>query len=64
MMSTLPVLGHTWPFPAGDSRGWPFPSVNGEQTEASKALQSMPAPKPLTPYQQAVSDPDIEECLL
>lgn len=51
MMSTLPVLGNNWP----------FPSINGQQTEASKALQSMPAPKPLTPYQQAVSDPDIEE---
>lgn len=43
---------------------WPFPIVNGEQTEASKALAAMPVPKPLTPYQQAVADPDIEECLL
>lgn len=50
-MMYLPQLGYNWP----------FPSVNGQQTEASKALQSMPAPKPLTPYQQAVSDLDIEE---
>ena len=27
-----------WPFPAGDSRGWPFKFVNGQQTNQSKAL--------------------------
>ena len=27
-----------WPFPAGDSRGWPFKFVNGQQTDQSKAL--------------------------
>lgn len=43
---------------------WPFPSVNGVQTGASKALMAMPAPKKLSPYQQAINDPDIEECLL
>ena len=64
MMSTLPVLGHTWPFPAGDSRGWPFPYVNGEQTPDSVALATAKQPKPLTQYEQVTLDPDIEECLL
>ena len=36
----LPPLGSNWPFPTGDSRGWPFPYVNGEQTPDSKALQA------------------------
>lgn len=49
-----------WSFPVGDSRGWPYKSVNGQQTEASKALQSAkgqhkPTPKDLN---------DIEDALL
>ena len=43
---------------------WPFKYVNGEQTEESKSLESQPHPKPLTQYQQVMSDPDTEESLL
>lgn len=60
----LPTLGSNWFFPAGDSRGWPFPSVNGEQTPDSVALVTAKQPKPLTQYEQVMLDPDIEECLL
>lgn len=64
----IPPLGSNWPFPAGDSRGWPFPSVNGEQTPDSVALQrsvkTAKQSKPLTGYAKVMSDPDTEEALL
>ena len=60
----LPPLGSNWPFPAGDSLGWPFPYVNGEQTPDSVALVTAKQPKPLTQYEQVMLDPDIEESLL
>ena len=57
----LSSLGSNWPFHAGDNRGWPFPSVNGVQTPESVALVTMKQPKPLTQYEQVMSDPDTEE---
>lgn len=42
---------------------WPFPIVNGERTPESKVLEAQPQPKPLTQYQQVMSDPDIEDSL-
>lgn len=43
---------------------WPFKYVNGEQTPESKALEALPQPKPLTPYEAVISDPDTEDALL
>lgn len=43
---------------------WPFPSVNGVQTEASKALQDAPVPPKQSLYEAVMSDPDTEEALL
>lgn len=43
---------------------WPFPSVNGQQTEASKALQALPPEPKLSLYETVMSDPELEECLL
>lgn len=43
---------------------WPFKYVNGEQTPDSVALETQPQPKPLTQYQQVMSDPETEESLL
>ena len=43
---------------------WPFKYVNGEQTPDSVALVTAKQPKPLTQYQQVMSDPDTEESLL
>ena len=50
-MSSILPLGHNWP----------FPSVNGTQTEASKALQSAPPPPKQSLYESVMSDPTIEE---
>lgn len=57
----FPPLGSNWPFPAGDSRGWPFPYVNGEQTPDSVALETAKPDKVLTQYEQVMSDPETEE---
>ncbi len=49
---------------------WPFPIVNDERTPESVALVTAPVPKPLTQYkretlyEQVMSDPETEECLL
>ena len=43
---------------------WPFPSVNGVQTEASKALQDAPVPPKQSLYETVMSDPETEESLL
>ena len=40
---------------------WPFPYVNGEQTPDSVALVTSKQPKPLTQYEQVMSDPETEE---
>jgi len=53
-MMSLPPLGSKWP----------FPSVNGEQTADSVALEAQPQPKPLTAYESVMSDPETEEGLL
>ena len=53
-MSKLPYLGHAWP----------FPSVNGEQTPESKALQALPPEPKQSLYNQVMSDPETEEALL
>ena len=44
--------------------GWPFKYVNGEQTPDSVSLETAKQPKPLTQYQQVMSDPETEESLL
>lgn len=43
---------------------WPFKYVNGEQTPESVALETIKQPKPLTPYQKVMADPNTEESLL
>ena len=43
---------------------WPFPSINGVQTEASKALQDAPVPPKQSLYETVMSDPETEESLL
>ena len=49
---------------------WPFKYVNGEQTPESVALETAKQPAPLTQYkretlyEQVMSDPETEECLL
>ena len=43
--------------------GWPFRTVNGEQTPESVTLETLPQPKPLTQYERVISDPDTEESL-
>lgn len=53
-----------WPFPAGDSQGWPFPSVNGEQTPDSVALVTSKPDKPLTDYEKVMLDPETQEALI
>ena len=40
---------------------WPFPSINGVQTEASKALQDAPVPPKKSLYESVMSDPETEE---
>ena len=40
---------------------WPFPSVNGEQTQDSVALVTSKPDKPLTQYEIVMSDPETEE---
>ena len=40
---------------------WPFKYINGEQTEASKALQSAPPEPKQSLYTQVMSDPTTEE---
>ena len=45
-------------------RGWPFRTVNGEQTPESVALETLPQPKPLTGYAKVMSDPDTQEAML
>ena len=53
-----------WPFPAGDSRGWPFKFVNGQQTDQSRALMlDKEAQKPSGAYVQFDLS-TIEEALL
>ena len=42
---------------------WPFPSINGQQTEASKALQSTPEPK-RSLYEIVSSDTETKEALI
>jgi hypothetical protein len=49
---------------------WPFPIVNGERTPESVALMALragvtaPVSKPLTQYEQVMSDPETEDALL
>ena len=50
-MMSLPPLGSNWP----------FPSVNGEKTPDSVALETIKPEKPLTPYAKVMSDPETEE---
>lgn len=40
---------------------WPFKYVNGEQTEASKALEALPPEPKQSLYNKVMSDPEIEE---
>lgn len=40
---------------------WPFKYVNGQQTEASKALEALPEPKPLTGFDRALQSFDQHE---
>ena len=72
-MSKLPYLSEgvrlrqpleVWATGKGCSRLWPFPSVNGEQTPESKALQALPPEPKQSLYNQFMSDPDIEEAPL
>lgn len=72
-MSKLPYLSEgvrlgqpleVWATGKGCSRLWPFPSVNGEQTLESKALQALPPEPKQSLYNQVMSDPDTEEALL
>lgn len=61
------LLGQTldvWATGKGCSRLWPFPSVNGEQTPESKALQALPPEPKQSLYNQVMSDPDTLEALL
>lgn len=51
MMIPLPPMGHNWP----------FPSINGKQTPESIALQSLPVQKPLSQYEQVMSDPETQD---
>ena len=44
--------------------GWPFRTVNGEQTPDSVALVIDKQPKPLTQYETVMTDPETEEALL
>ena len=54
--------------------GWPFRTVNGEQTPDSVALETSKQPKPLTPqsgssrilsqYARVMSDPGTQEAML
>lgn len=53
-MSKLPYLGHAWP----------FPSVNGEQTPESKALQALPPEPKQSLYNRVMSDPETKEAPL
>lgn len=43
---------------------WPFPSVNGQQTEASRALQSLPPEPKRSLYEIVSSDPETQEALI
>ena len=43
---------------------WPFPCVNGQRTPESLALEALPKEPKKSPYQIAISDPDVEEALL
>lgn len=40
---------------------WPFKYVNDQQTEASKALEDLPEPKPLTGFDRALQSFDQHE---
>ena len=40
---------------------WPFKYINGQQTTESVALATSKQPKPLTQYEQVMSDPETEE---
>ena len=40
---------------------WPFKYINDQQTEASKALESLPEPKPLTGFDRALQSFDQHE---
>ena len=40
---------------------WPFKYVNDQQTEASKALEALPEPKPLTGFDRALQSFDQHE---
>ena len=42
-------------------RGWPFRSVNGEQTPDSVALETAKPGKVLTGYAKVMADPETEE---
>lgn len=44
--------------------GWPFRTVNGEQTLESVTLETSKQPKPLTGYAKVMSDPDTQEAML
>lgn len=43
---------------------WPFKYVNGEQTGTSKALEALKPEKPLSAYNQVMSDPETLEAPL
>lgn len=40
---------------------WPFKYINGEQKEASKALESVSPPPKESLYEFVMSDPETEE---
>ena len=72
-MSKIPYLSggvrpgqplEVWATGKGCSSLWPFPSVNGEQTPESKALQALPPEPKQSLYNRVMSDPDTLEALL
>lgn len=40
---------------------WPFKYINDSQTEASKALEALPEPKPVTGFDRALQSFDQHE---
>ena len=40
---------------------WPFKYINDQQTKASKALEALPEPKPLTRFDRALQSFDQHE---
>lgn len=56
--------GNVLPVTADNRPIWPFPSVNGQQTEASKALQALPPEPKRSLYEIVSSDPETQDALL